>query len=238
MTNAMTRDNLAQIRETIKTTALACGRNPLGIQLVAVSKRFPSERIKEAMAAGQLLFGENYLQEAQGKISELGPGPRFHFIGHLQSNKAKVAAEIFQMIETIDRAKLALALERHLAALNRGMDGLIQVNIGREPQKSGVLPEECATLLEELLPLTHLRIRGLMCIPPFAADPEQSRPHFSKLRKLALELQARNLLPQGRPPELSMGMSDDYPVAIQEGATLIRIGTSIFGSRPPTISKP
>ncbi len=231
----MIKDNLSQIRETIIAAALACGRDPQEIRLVAVSKRFPAQQIREAMAAGQFLFGENYLQEAQGKIIELGSGPLFHFIGHLQSNKAKIAAEIFQMIETIDSVKLGTTLERNLLTLNRSMEGLIQVNIGREPQKSGILPEECADLLTQLQSLTQLRIKGLMCIPPPAANPEQSRPHFRRLRELALEMQARQLLPQGQRVELSMGMSDDYLVAIQEGATLIRIGTSIFGERPSII---
>ncbi|MBC8208052.1 MAG: YggS family pyridoxal phosphate-dependent enzyme [Desulfobulbaceae bacterium] len=228
----MIKENLTQIRKTIKATAQSCGRNPDEIRLVAVSKRFPVDHIREAMNADQMLFGENYLQEAQQKISALGAGPHFHFIGHLQSNKAKVAAGIFQMIETIDRIKLATTLERHLASLGRTMDGLIQINIGREPQKSGVLPEECSKLLEQLQSLNHLKIKGLMCIPPHSDDPELSRPHFQAMRELAYHLQRHKLLPQDRAPELSMGMSDDYLVAIEEGATLIRIGTSIFGERP------
>ena len=228
----MITDKIQQIRTVIEQTARSCGRDPATIRLVAVSKRFNTQAINEAMAAGQTLFGENYLQEAKDKVQQLGKGADFHFIGHLQSNKAKEAAGLFSMIETIDRAKIARALDKRLNATGGEMDVLIQVNIGREPQKSGVLPEDCAQLAKELADLPRLQLKGLMCLPPAGPRAEDSRPHFRALRLLANDLQAQGLLPQ-KGLELSMGMSHDFSVAIEEGATLVRVGTAIFGQRPP-----
>lgn len=223
--------NLQDIRRKIETTAIQCGRDPAAIRLVAVSKRFPAASIMEAIRAGQLLFGENYIQEAVQKKAEIGNRAAFHFIGHLQSNKVKAAVQTFQMIETVDRFKLAVALDKELKLQGRNMDILVQVNIGQEPQKSGVLPHDTENLLSQIIPLSNLMVRGLMAIPPSAEDPEQTRPYFRALRLLADEMRGKKLFYDNAHVELSMGMSSDYPVAIEEGATLIRVGTAIFGNR-------
>jgi PLP dependent protein len=227
----MIADNLQSIRRNITAVAHRCGRNPEGIRLVAVSKTFPVTDMKEARAAGQLLFGENYIQEAEKKYNELDDQVQLHFIGHLQSNKAHIAARIFRMIETVDRIKLAVALNRYLIQSGRTMDILIQVNIGRDEKKSGIASADSEDLLKNILSLSNLRPLGLMTIPPFSEDPEKSRPYFRELRQLAENLQSKNLFFDNKCVELSMGMSHDYPIAIEEGATLIRVGTAIFGDR-------
>ncbi len=223
--------NLLDIREKILTTAIKCGRDPATIRLIAVSKKFPVADIEKAIRAGQLLFGENYIQEAAQKKTEIGETASFHFIGHLQSNKAKLAAQIFQMIETVDRFKLAVALDKELKILGKTLDILVQVNIGQEPQKSGVLPKNAEQLIQQLIPLSNLKIRGLMTIPPYHDNPEHTRPHFQSLRILAEELQRKDYFYDNNHVELSMGMSSDYTIAIEEGATLVRIGTALFGHR-------
>ncbi len=227
----MIADNLQSIRRNITAVAHRCGRNPEGIRLLAVSKTFPVTDMKEARAAGQFLFGENYIQEAEKKYNELDDQVQLHFIGHLQSNKAHIAARIFRMIETVDRIKLAVALNRYLIQSGRTMDILIQVNIGRDEKKSGIASADSEDLLKNILSLSNLRPLGLMTIPPFSEDPEKSRPYFRELRQLAENLQSKNLFFDNKCVELSMGMSHDYPIAIEEGATLIRVGTAIFGDR-------
>ena len=227
----MISDNLQFIRRQITAIADRCGRNSENIRLVAVSKTLPVAAMKEAVTSGQFLFGENYIQEAEKKFEELGNQVQLHFIGHLQSNKAHIAAGIFQMIQTVDRFKLALSLNRHLGQVGRTMDILIQVNIGRDENKSGVSPADTEDLLKKIAPLSNLRIRGLMTIPPFFDDPEKSRPSYRGLRQLAEDLQGKELFYDNTLVELSMGMSHDYPVAIEEGATLLRIGTALFGDR-------
>lgn len=223
--------NLQDIRRKITETAIQCGRDPATIRLVAVSKKFPASHIQEAIQAGQFLFGENYIQEAAQKKTEIGDTASFHFIGHLQSNKAKLAAQLFEMIETIDRYKLAAALDKELKYLGKTLDILVQVNIGQEPQKSGVLPQDTEELLKKLLLLSNLKVRGLMTIPPYSDNPEHTRPHFKALRLLGEEMQRKNYFSDSTCVELSMGMSSDYTVAIEEGATLVRIGTALFGHR-------
>jgi len=227
----MIASNLEAIRQQIQTTAIQCGRDPAAIRLVAVSKRFPAAAILEAIRAGQLLFGENYIQEAVQKKAEIGGRAAFHFIGHLQSNKVKAAVQTFQMIETVDRLKLAMALDKELKLRGGSMDILVQVNIGEEPQKSGVLPQDTESLLTQISHLSSLRARGLMAIPPSAENPEHTRPYFRALRLLAEAMQKKNLFFDNAHVELSMGMSSDFPIAIEEGATLIRVGTAIFGNR-------
>jgi PLP dependent protein len=227
----MIADNLHKIRQNIHAIAERCGRNPLNIRLVAVTKTFPVSAMKEAMAAGQFLFGENYIQEAERKVTELAGRGQLHFIGHLQSNKVHIAAKIFQMIETVDSLKLALTLNRHLIQAGRLMDILIQVNIGRDEKKSGLIPEEAEGLLQQITGLPTLRVRGLMTIPPYSEDPENGRPIFRNLRLLAEDFKNKKLFYNNDCVELSMGMSDDYHIAIEEGATLIRVGTAIFGRR-------
>lgn len=225
--------NLEKLKNSIAVTARRCGRDENSIRLVAVSKRFPAEAVAEAYRAGHILFGENYIQEAEEKYSVVSPEVRFHFIGHLQTNKAKTAAEIFSMVETVDRKKLAVALNKHLTALGRKQDILIQVNIGGDSNKSGTEPAETRQLLEDIATLPMLRPRGLMTMPPFTDDPEDARPYFRELRLLAESLAAENLFSDNKNVELSMGMTNDYRIAIEEGATLVRIGTAIFGERPP-----
>jgi pyridoxal phosphate enzyme (YggS family) len=230
----MIERNLQDIRQKITETAIQCGREPATIKLVAVSKKFPVSDIQGAIRTGQFLFGENYIQEAAQKKTEIGDMASFHFIGHLQSNKAKLAAQIFEMIETIDRYKLAAALDKELKYLGKTLDVLVQVNIGEEPQKSGVLPQNTEELLKRLLLLSNLKVRGLMAIPPYSDNPEQTRPYFKALRLLAEEMNRKNYFPDSTCVELSMGMSSDYTIAIEEGATFIRIGTALFGNRLET----
>jgi PLP dependent protein len=228
----MILSNLQTIRLQIQETASKCGRDPAAIRLVAVSKKCPVSSLHEAMQADQFLFGENYIQEAVQKKEATGDVALFHFIGHLQSNKVRPAAHTFQMIETIDRFKLAAALDKELKLQGKTMDILVQVNIGREPQKSGVLPEDTEKLFTQIIPLSNLRIQGLMTIPPFVEDPEQTRPYFRALRLLAEKMQEKKYFFDNTHVELSMGMSSDYTIAIEEGATLVRVGTAIFGNRP------
>lgn len=223
--------NLKIIREKIIQVAEGCGRDPAEIQLIAVSKKFPSSSIEEAARHGQTLFGENYIQEASEKVDELTCDVQLHFIGHLQSNKAKTAARIFHMIETVDNFKLARALNKHAEEIQRNLKILIQVNIGKDPRKSGVLPDDARKLLEDISTLPRLEPCGLMTMPPFVKDPEEARPHFYNLRRLSEELASQGFFKDQPIVELSMGMSSDYHVAIEEGATLIRVGTAIFGQR-------
>lgn len=219
------------ILERIATAALRAGRRPDEIRLVAVSKTVGLDRVQEAVRVGQEIFGENYLQEAAGKIAGVGGGARWHFIGHLQSNKACQAAELFDMVETVDRLKVARLLNEHCKALDRCLDILVQVNVGEESQKAGVHPAEAELLLEQLQEFPWLRVMGLMTIPPFFDAPEKVRPFFKKLRLLSERFKARNLLGRHGAVELSMGMSGDFEAAIEEGATLVRVGTALFGSR-------
>lgn len=224
-------EKLECIRQRMAAAARRAGRDSGSVRLVAVSKRVPVDRIAEAVAAGQLLFGENYLQEATEKIGRLDPAINWHFIGHLQSNKTKAAAELFGMVETVDRLKLAKALDKHAAAAGRTLSVLMQVNVGREPRKAGAAPEAAETLLREINALGHLAVKGLMTMPPFFDQPERARPFFRELRLLSEELAGKGLLGAHGPIELSMGMSGDFEVAIEEGATLIRVGTALFGAR-------
>jgi len=228
----MISENIKTIQQKIAKSAAASNRSHEDIKLVAVSKRFPVAAIQDAYAGGQTLFGENYIQEVQQKRPELPEQVRFHFIGHLQTNKAKIAAESCAVIETIDRLKLARALSKHLEELNKDMDILVQVNIGDDPGKSGVSVQQAENLLYELKSISRLRTCGLMTMPPIEANPELSRPHFRRLRLLAAELSEKDLFYNSKKIELSMGMSSDYHIAIEEGATIVRVGTAIFGNRP------
>lgn len=227
----MISENLQRIKEKIADTAKKVGRSPGDIKLVAVSKRFPADRIMEAHAAGQIIFGENYIQEVQEKRDLIPSSAIIHFIGHLQSNKAKVAAATCDMIETVDRLKLGIVLNNHLQSLNKTMDVLIQVNIGNDIKKAGVQKNEAEELLLQLNNLERIRVCGLMTMPPLVEDPEMSRPHFRSLRQLSDLLWEKNLFPKIEKPELSMGMSSDFHIAIEEGATIVRVGTAIFGQR-------
>lgn len=225
-------NNIYSISESISDFARNCGRDPKDIQLVAVSKRFPVTAIEEAILAGHLVFGENYIQEAEGKIEQIGNKARFHFIGHLQSNKAKIAARCFDLIETVDSLKLAKALNKYAIEENRTLEILLQINIGDDDNKSGIAPDQAEQLLKQINELSNISVIGLMTMPPFTEDPELARPHFHNLQLLAKALAEKELFADNKRVELSMGMSNDYHIAIQEGATIIRIGTAIFGQRP------
>ena len=220
--------NLEEVRDRIAAAARRAGRDPALVRLLAVSKTVPLEHIQAAVAVGQLLFGENYLQEARPKIAALGPAPSWHFIGHLQSNKAKAAVGLFDVIHGVDSLKLAQALDSAAASMGARQKILIQVNLAGEASKSGAAPETVPGLLRELGRLPHLHLLGLMTLPPWLADPEAVRPYFRALRELRDRLEADLRQPL---PELSMGMSGDFEVAVAEGATLVRVGTAIFGSR-------
>ena len=223
--------NLLNIRERIAAAARRVKRKPDEISLVAVSKRKPLTDVLAAYAAGQQIFGENYLQDAREKIKECPEKLHWHFIGHVQTNKARQVAELFQMVETVDRLKLAKALDKYAGQLHRCLDILVQINIGREPQKSGILPEDAAGLLADIVTLPNLRLRGLMVMPPYSANPEDSRHYFCEARELAIEFKKRGLFADPDQVELSMGMSGDFEVAIEEGATMVRVGTALFGVR-------
>lgn len=224
-------DNLKKVRDRIAAAAEKAGRRPEEIKLVAVSKLFPAEAIVEAFHAGQVVFGENYIQEVQAKKDLVPPEVQFHFIGHLQSNKSKIAAAVCSMVETVDSYKIAKALHNHLESSNRTLDVLVQVNIGRDENKAGIQEGAAEELLDRLQELTRIRVRGLMTMPPLGTDPEMSRRHFRNLRVLSEKLSGKRLFAEAKQPELSMGMSDDFPIAIEEGATMVRVGTAIFGHR-------
>ncbi len=223
--------NLQTIRNAITETAIGCGRDPSTIKLVAVSKRHSIASIKGAMAAKQYLFGENYIQEAQEKVEAI-KGAAFHFIGHIQSNKAKTAAELFSMVETVDRYKLAKALNKHLENLDKDLDILVQVNIGKDPNKSGIAPEKAGEFLQKIRNLSRIHPMGLMTIPPLTTNDKETRTYFRNLRLLSCELAEETLFADNENIELSMGMSHDFKIAIEEGATIVRVGTAIFGERP------
>ncbi len=226
-------EHLKMIHDRIRKTAVACGRDPETIKLIAVSKRQDIEKIRAMHACGQKTFGENYIQEAQEKIKhgQLDEA-RWHFIGHLQSNKTATAVELFDLIQTVDRAKVAKKIQLHAARLGKRQKILVQVNVGREKQKSGVLPEDAAALLESIVQEPNIEILGLMTMPPWSKDPEASRTYFRQLRELARDLADKKLFNHQEQVELSMGMSGDYQIAIEEGATMVRIGTALFGARP------
>jgi pyridoxal phosphate enzyme (YggS family) len=214
---------LASVRAEIARAARDCGRDPAAITLVAVSKTFPAEDVEPVLAAGQRVFGENYVQEAKAKwapLRERYGGVELHLIGPLQSNKARDAVRLFDAIHTLDRPSLAEALAKEIARAGRAPRLLVQVNTGEEPQKGGVLPGEADAFVAACRERCRLAIEGLMCIPPADEPPS---PHFALLAKIA----ARNGL-----TTLSMGMSADFEAAIQLGATHVRVGTAIFGARP------
>ncbi len=224
------KTTLKKINKRITDTALACDRNPKAIRLVAVSKTVSENRIKEAIDAGVSTLGESYIQEARKKFTNLSPNPvSWHFIGHLQSNKAKYAVKIFDLIHSVDSVKLANALSREAAKINKIQDILIQVNTGREKSKSGVSPEKTIDIIKEISELTDVRINGLMTIPPLYNEPQKVSPYFRMLRELSDTIKTE--LPEIEMKELSMGMTGDFEVAIKEGATLVRVGTAIFGER-------
>ena len=222
--------NLQRIRDRIAAACARCGRDPAGVRLVAVSKTHPLSAIQAARAAGQTLFGENYVQEFLAKADCMAPPVEWHFLGHLQSNKVKTLAGRVTLIHSLDRLSLAEEIDRQWGRLGQRAEVLVEVNLGGEASKAGVAETELEPLLRRLASLPHLAVRGLMLLPPYCDDPEAVRPYFRRLRELAGEID-RLRLPEVELRELSMGMSHDFPVAIEEGATLIRVGTAIFGER-------
>jgi PLP dependent protein len=227
-------ENIARVQERLAAAARKAGRKPEEITLMAVSKTFPAEAIREAHAAGLRVFGENRVQEFAEKalgVSEL-VGAEWHLIGHLQSNKANKAAEIFHAVDAVDSLRLAERLDAAAGKVGKKLAVLIEVNIGGEAAKSGLAAgsAEFAQLLQAAERLEHLEIRGLMTIPPFTENPEDARPFFRRLRELR-DATAMRRLARVRMETLSMGMSHDFEVAIEEGATCVRVGTAIFGER-------
>jgi pyridoxal phosphate enzyme (YggS family) len=222
-------ERLDRVRRRIAAAAAGAGRDPSEVTLVAVGKTFPAEVVREAVVAGATDLGENRVQEAAAK-RPLIPAARWHLIGPLQRNKAKLALDSFDIIHTIDRTELADRLQNLLVEHwpARRLPVTLEINVGRERQKAGALPEEARDLLLHAMSCDRLEVRGLMAIPPWGDDPEASRPFFRELRELRDELQQTV---QVALPELSMGMSHDFEVAIAEGATLVRVGTAIFGAR-------
>lgn len=223
--------NLRAVQERIERAAAKTGRGPCNIRLVAVSKTVPVARIQEAIAAGVTDLGENRVQEAREKAESLGRQVRWHLIGHLQRNKVKYIFPLFDVIHSVD--SVALAQEIGQEAEKRGWPGidlLLQVHMGGEETKSGFEPEGLSSAVEEVARLPRLNVKGLMAIPPYLPDPEEVRPYFRQLRQLAGEIRRREI-PGISMEELSMGMSHDFEVAIEEGATLVRVGTAIFGVR-------
>lgn len=219
---------LADVKRTIDEATAQAGRAPGSVRLVAVSKRHPAEAIRAAYAAGQRDFGENYAQELAEKATELAdlPGLVWHAIGQLQRNKLKLIVPHARCIHAVDRAEVALEIDRRAAAAGVAIEALIEVNLAGEASKGGCAPADLGGLLAALSRLAHVRVRGLMTIPPAEEDPEQTRPRFAALRALRDAHGGAAAL-----PELSMGMSHDFAVAIAEGATLVRVGTAIFGAR-------
>ena len=224
-------DNLSAVQERIAKAAARAGRDPAGITLVAVTKTIPVERICEAVEAGQRVFGENRVQEAQTKVEALGREVQWHLIGHLQRNKVKVVCDLFTLIHSVDSLPLARDIDAHAARRGIVMPILIQVNIGDETTKSGVSVSAALELVQQVATLSHVAIRGLMCVPPMVEVAEHSRAAFSELRSLAERIAAERL-PTVSMAELSMGMSHDFEVAVEEGATMVRVGSAIFGPRP------
>lgn len=221
-------DNLAAIQQRIHTACARAGRDASSVLLLAVSKTRPPETIAEAVNSRQLFFGENKVQEARAKIPSCPGRARWHFIGHLQSNKARDAVELFEMIQSVDSLNLAREISRRCEQAAKSMPILLEVNVAGESSKFGYPPEQLLAELKALHSLPRLAVQGLMTVPPYAVDAEKSRPHFRRLREL--KSQCAQLL--GLPlPHLSMGMSGDFETAIEEGATIVRIGTALFGPR-------
>jgi len=222
------KERVKAVIAEIYETALKSGRDPEEIKLLAATKSVPPERILEAIEAGIRIIGENYVQEAQKKYELIGPRVSWHMIGRLQTNKAKYAVRLFEVIHSLDSLKLAQELQKAAEKQGKKVKVIIQVNISGEIRKGGVSPDNLRELSEKVLEFPNLELIGLMTLPPYSEDPEDSRPFFRKLRELKEKLNE-----EGFPiKELSMGMSNDFKVAIEEGATILRIGTLLFGPRP------
>jgi pyridoxal phosphate enzyme (YggS family) len=225
-------DNIRQVREIIAEAAGRSRRPPSAVRLMAVTKTVHDDRIVEAVQAGVDIIGENYVQEAKRKLETIGKSGEWHMIGRLQTNKAKYAVRLFDMIQSVDRMELAVEIDRQARAAGLVMKILIEVNVAGEATKSGVPITDAVKLVRTVAPLPNLSVRGLMTMPPWFDDPEETRPFFRALRDLRDRIETEGL-PRVEMRELSMGMTGDYAVAIEEGATIVRIGRGIFGERPP-----
>ena len=216
----------------MNAAARRVGRDPQTIELMAVSKTVPPERIREAYDAGLRVFGENRVQEFAGKSEALRhlSDIEWHMIGHLQRNKVRLAVELFDVIESLDNLALARELDKEGRRRGKIIRAFVEINLGGEESKSGIAKNHVASLLESVAKLANLRVEGLMTVPPFRQDPEQVRPYFRELRELKEKL-SESGFPNVELKELSMGMTHDYPVAVEEGATIVRIGTALFGPR-------
>jgi PLP dependent protein len=225
------KERLQRVKDRMAAAAQSCGRDPDSVRLVAVSKTVDADRVAMAIEAGADILGENYIQEARDKFNALYDQPvAWHFIGHLQSNKAKYAVRMFDLIHSVDSHKLAKALDKEARKNEKVQDILIQVNISQEETKSGIDAAEAVELITEIGALENVRVKGLMTMPPFFDQPEKARPYFRQLARLRDQI-AEAGIPDVDMKELSMGMTGDFEVAIAEGATLVRIGTAIFGAR-------
>jgi pyridoxal phosphate enzyme (YggS family) len=224
-------DNIRRIRETMAEAARRSGRPASAVRLMAVTKTVDDDRIFTAIKAGVEIIGENYVQEAKRKIDKMGNPCEWHMIGHLQTNKAKYAVRLFDMIHSLDRLDLAQELDRRARAAGRVMKVLIEVNVGGEETKSGIQLASARDLVRAVAPMENLSIQGLMTMPPWFDDPEEARPFFRALRELQDRITAE-VIDRVEMHELSMGMTGDYAVAIEEGATIVRIGRGVFGERP------
>jgi pyridoxal phosphate enzyme (YggS family) len=233
-----TQARLQQVHARIERAARAAGRDPQAVALVAVSKTFGADRIREALAAGQHRFGENYLQEAVAKIDEIArthaqKRPEWHFIGPIQSNKTRELAERFDWVQSVDRLKIAQRLNQQRPADRPALNVLLQINVSGEATKHGAAPGEVPELGRQIARLRRLRLRGLMAIPEPTADPQRQRASFAQLRQLLDRLSAELADGAADLDTLSMGMSDDLEAAVAEGSTMVRVGTAIFGARKP-----
>jgi pyridoxal phosphate enzyme (YggS family) len=223
-------DNIQMIRDAVAQAAQKARRDPSAVRLMGVTKTVDDLKIAEAIDAGIDIIGENYVQEGKRKIEAMGKTLEWHLIGHLQTNKCKYAVRLFDMIHSVDRLKLARELDRRAGMAGTTMTILVEVNVSGEAHKSGIPPDDTLPLIREIATLDHLRVKGLMTMPPWFDDPEDARPYFASLRQLAERIEDEHI-PGVEMKELSMGMSQDYRVAVEEGATIVRIGTAIFGER-------
>ena len=226
----MLKDNLEKVKEQIVKACERSSRNAQDVTIVAVSKTKPEEAIMELYNAGHRDFGENYIQELRVKHDDLPKDIRWHMIGHLQRNKVKYIAEYIHLIHSVDSFQLAETIEKEAAKHNRVIPVLIEVNVGGEESKFGVTPEEAPTLIEKISHLPHVRVEGLMTSAPYVEDPEEDRPCFVKMHDLSVDIASKKI-DNVKVNVLSMGMSNDYIVAAEEGSTMVRVGTSIFGER-------
>ena len=222
--------NYRKIIDRVSEAALRVGRNPREIKLLAAAKSQSVELVQAAIAAGVRLIGENYVQEAEEKRHAISEAVEWHMIGHLQRNKVKAALNTFNLIQSLDSVALARELDKEGRKSGKRVRTLIEINLGDEQSKSGIGRDKVVELVEGVSELAHLQVEGLMAVPPFKENPEEIRPYFRSLRELQVELQGWKI-PNGSFNELSMGMTHDYPIAIEEGATIVRIGTALFGPR-------